>query len=213
MKIFIKALLMFLSAAAVFAASLFGTVAYFTAGADVSIDFSVGKVYVSAADPYSLSTMSLRGGSVPTKVVPGTPIGIEPMVTIGKGSESSYVRVLVTFKGVSELDRLYGPFTADKLFNTHISGEWTNSLLREDPEADTRTFEFRYYAPVDARDEDKILPAPFTNMTFSGDALADDDRDEISAMFAELSINIVSQAIQTEGFTDADEAWASYPEE
>ncbi|MBQ2887923.1 MAG: hypothetical protein IJE29_03250, partial [Firmicutes bacterium] len=105
-----------LSAAALMAASVFGTMAYLTDTGAVSNTFTVGKVYISLDEAdVNEAGQPLKDGKIVEKVdeadrwtptddepsqeyrlLPGHSYTKDPTVTVEAGSEEAYVRMMAT---------------------------------------------------------------------------------------------------------------------
>lgn len=214
-----KALVITLSAALLVAVSILGTVAYLTSQDTVVNTFTVGKVDIDLdeadVDEYGVEIPSadrVKGNEY--KLVPGHTYVKDPTVTVMKGSEESYIRMLVTINNLTDIKAIFG---SDFLPQNYVEG-WDNSVwvpagLVEDASADTVTYEFRYYTTVDAREvaENVTLPALFTKFTLPGEV----DTEGLAKLSGEdgkdtLQITVVGHAIQKDTFEDANEAWAAF---
>ncbi len=214
-----KALVITLSAVLLVAVSILGTVAYLTSQDTVVNTFTVGKVDIDLdeadVDEYGVEIPSadrVKGNEY--KLVPGHTYVKDPTVTVMKGSEESYIRMLVTINNLTDIKAIFG---SDFLPQNYVEG-WDNSVwvpagLVEDASADTVTYEFRYYTTVDAREaaENVTLPALFTKFTLPGEV----DAEGLAKLSGEdgkdaLQITVVGHAIQKDTFEDANEAWAAF---
>ena len=74
-----------------------------------------------------------------------------------------------------------------------------------DKETDTLTYYFYYTETVATPDADKALAVLFDSITVPEWATA-----EQLAKLEGFQINVVAEAIQADGFADADAAWAAY---
>ena len=102
MKTKSKILLLMLCAVALVAASVLGTLAYLTSTDEVVNTFTVGKVQIkldeAKANPDgSLVPNADRVKANSYKLLPGHTYNKDPMVTVLMGSESSYIKMTVTF--------------------------------------------------------------------------------------------------------------------
>ena len=242
MKTRSKALLLTLCAVLLVAASVLGTMAYLTSTDEVNNTFTVGSVAITLdeAEVDENGTPvegAARVKSNEYKLMPGHTYTKDPTVTVEKGSESSYVRMKVTFNNASDIIALCtdpefaddGPTGAENAFPLirmvkfveANAVKWdgiipdndveTEELLANakyfayDKETDTLTYYFYYTETVAAPDADVKLPTLFDKITVpewvTGDQLAALDNFKIS---------IVAEAIQADGFANADAAWAAF---
>ena len=105
-------------ALALVTASVMGTMAYLTSTDEVVNTFTVGNVQIkldeAKANPDgSLVANADRVKANTYKLLPGHTYAKDPMVTVLKGSESSYVKMTVTFTKAAELDAIFAPNGAD----------------------------------------------------------------------------------------------------
>ena len=171
------------------------------------------------------------------KLMPGHTYGKDPTVTVLRGSEESYIRMKVTFNNASQIIALCtDPAFADdgptgienaypllRMVNFLSSGaaKWdgiipdnmteTEQMLADskyfayDKASDTLTYYFYYTETVAAPDGDVVLPALFDSIVVpqwvTGQQLAALDGFEISAL---------AEAIQADGFANADAAWKEF---
>lgn len=219
-----KIALMATSMALVAALAVGGTLAYLTSTDTVTNTFTVGNVSIKL-DEAKVGTdgKALTGESAERvkensyKLMPGHTYDKDPTVTVLKGSESSYVRMLVTVTFGKELTEAQLATKLDGIF-TGYDSKWVRN---GDPKAETKTngdsekytvvtYEYRYnttVAGVNTRNEsaDNKLPALFTGITipsdWDGQKLAD---------IGGFTISIEAQAIQADGFNDAAAAWTAF---
>ena len=108
MKTRSKALLLTLCAVLLVAASVLGTMAYLTSTDSVENTFTVGSVKIrldeAKVDENGTPVEgAARVKSNEYKLMPGHTYTKDPTVTVEKGSESSYVRMKVTFNNASDI--------------------------------------------------------------------------------------------------------------
>lgn len=178
------------------------TLAYFTDTEDVTNTFTVGNVDIKLDEP------EWTEGS---KLVPGTEISKDPTVTVVKGSEECYVRILMTISNSSQWDAIFNAdktLTIENFFKGYDPADWTYIKNTENANGNTRTYEFRYKEAVNAlnANADVKLPALFTDIvvpsTLTGTQIA---------TLSNFKIVIEAQAIQTASFNnDVDAAWAAF---
>ena len=221
-----KALLMTLCAVLLIVASVMGTVAYLTSSDTVTNTFTVGNVKITLdeaqVDEYGVAASpAVRVAANTYKLLPGHEYTKDPTVTVVKGSEESYVRMLVT---VSDIDALKAAFPAAS-YPTFYNGDifllqklvtgWDNTVWESTNEVTVGTdgscvYEFRYKTTVDASKAtaDKVLEPLFKTIvipdTVDGTALAKLDQ---------VKITVTAEAIQADGFATAADAYAALDKE
>lgn len=209
MKTKSKALLMTLCAVLLVAASVLGTMAYLTSQDTVTNTFTVGSVAITL-DEAKVDTDGTpvananRVKNNSYKLLPSKTYTKDPMVTVLKGSESSYVKMTVTFSKASQLDAIFAPDGANltSIFNGYDAANWIAKGNTKDTEANTRTYEFWYKEAVAAPDADVALDALFDSIT-----VPDTITKEQLATINEMTITVNAYAVQADGFKDAAEAW------
>lgn len=171
------------------------------------------------------------------KLMPGHTYTKDPTVTVVDGSEKSYVRMKVTFNNASKIIALCtDPEYADSgltgvenayplirmvNFVEANAAKWdgiipdnmtdTEEMLGNtkyfayDAATDTLTYYFYYKETVAADDGDVALATLFDSITVpewvTGDQLG---------TLNGFKITVVAEAIQADGFADADAAWAAF---
>lgn len=203
----------------------------FTVG-NVSIDLDEAKVNTDG----TVVTGADRVKTNSYKLLPGHTYVKDPTVTVLKPSVESYVRMKVTFNNAKEIIAL----CTDPKFEGEVTGvenafplirmvkfveanaaKWdgiipdnmveTDEMLAqpkyfvEDKTNNTLTYYFYYNKTVAAPDGNVVLPTLFDSIKVptwvTGDQLA---------KLNDFQINVVAEAIQADGFKDADAAWAAF---
>ena len=212
MKTRSKALLLMLCAVLLVAATIFGTMAYLTSTDTVTNTFTVGKVNIKLDEAKANSDGTLVEGAERVKansykLLPGHTYNKDPMVTVLSGSESSYVKMTVTFSKANELDAIFAPDGANltSIFNGYDATKWTYKGNTKDATANTRTYEFWYKEAVAAPTADVALDALFKSITVPGEIT-----NEQLATIERMTITVNAYAIQADGFADAAAAWAAF---
>lgn len=212
MKTRSKALLLTLCAVLLVAATIFGTMAYLTSTDTVTNTFTVGKVNIKLDEAKTNPDGTLVEGAERVKansykLLPGHTYNKDPMVTVLSGSESSYVKMTVTFSKANELDAIFAPDGADmlKIFNGYDATKWTYKGNTKDATANTRTYEFWYKEAVAAPTANVALDALFDSITVPGEIT-----NEQLATIEGMTITVNAYAIQADGFADAEAAWAAF---
>lgn len=207
-----KALLLTLCAVLLVAASVLGTMAYLTSTDEVTNTFTVGEVKIkldeAKANPDgSLVANADRVKANEYKLLPGHTYKKDPMVTVLSGSESSYVKMTVTFSKANELDAIFAPGDADltSIFNGYDAAKWIAKGNTKDATANTRTYEFWYKETVGAPTADVALDALFDSITVPGTIT-----NEQLATIEGMTITVNAYAIQADGFANAEAAWAAF---
>lgn len=207
-----KALLLTFGAVLLGAASVFGTLAYLTATDEVVNTFTVGSVAIkldeAKANPDgTLVENADRVDKNSYKLLPGHTYAKDPMVTVLKDSEKSYIRMTVSFSNSAELDAIFeGEANMLEIFNGYDSATWLYKGNVEDVAANTRTYEFWYKETVDTLNgNDLKLDALFDSITVPGEITK-----EQLATINNMTITVNAHAIQADGFETADAAWAAF---
>ena len=188
------------------------TLAYLTSQETVTNTFTVGKVEIKLDE----AKANADGTLVPNadrvkensyKLIPGHTYNKDPMVTVLSGSESSYIKMTVTFTKAAELDAIFAPTGADltSIFNGYDSTNWIYKGNTEDTTANTRTYEFWYKEAVAAPTADVALDALFDQIK-APDSLTHSDLNNLK----DLKITVNAYAIQADGFATAEAAWAAF---
>ena len=212
MKTKSKALLLTLCAVLLVAASMLGTMAYLTSTASVENTFTVGSVAIKLDEAKANPDGSLVGNADRVKansykLLPGHTYNKDPMVTVLKGSEDSYIKMTVTFSNASALDAIFAPDGANltTIFNGYDSSNWTYKGNTKNAADNTRTYEFWYKEAVAAPDGNVALDALFDSITVPG-SITNEQLKTIEGM----TITVNAYAIQADGFANAEAAWVAY---
>ncbi len=212
MKTAKKAMLMTLCAIILVVATVFGTMAYLTASDEVVNTFTVGNVKITLDEAKVNPDGSPVEGADRVKensykLMPGHTYNKDPMVTLLAGSETSYVKMTVTFSKANELDAIFAPGGANltSIFGGYDSTNWIAKGNTKDATANTRTYEFWYKDAVGAPTADVALDALFDSITVPC-TITKEQLDTIKGM----TITVNAYAIQADGFDDADAAWAEF---
>jgi len=212
MKTKSKALLLTLCAVLLVTASVLGTMAYLTSTDEVQNTFTVGQVSIKLDEAKANTDGTLVEGADRVKansykLLPGHTYAKDPMVTVLNGSESSYIKMTVTFSKANELDAIFDPdgATLTTIFNGYDSSNWTYKGNTKNAADNTRTYEFWYKEAVAAPDGNVALDALFDSITVPG-SITNEQLKTIEGM----TITVNAYAIQADGFTDAADAWSKY---
>lgn len=222
-----KVLLALACAVLLVGASIMGTLAYLTSTDTVTNTFTVGNVSIKldeakvnddgkpvgkdGKEVTDLATAE-RVDQNSYKLMPGHSYTKDPTVTVEEGSESSYVRLLVTVTFGKELTETQLATKLDGIF----TGYNPNWVRNGDPKPETKTnddgskytvvsYEYRYNTTVAGKEGGNKLPALFTGISVPG-TWTNDDLKNIGG----FTINVEAQAIQADGFSTAELAWASF---
>ena len=221
-----KILVSIAALALVAAISIGGTLAYLTSKDTVTNTFTVGNVSITLdeAKVNEDGKAVNKSGNVVDNLaaadrvkandyhlIPGHTYVKDPTVTVLAGSENSYVRMLVTVTFGKTLTDGQLATNLDSIFTGYDGAAW----VRADKQAKTVgegdaahtviTYEYRYNTTVSAGAGNNVLPALFTGITVPGDWNGD-----TLAAIGGFTIGIEAQAIQADGFDNADAAWAKF---
>lgn len=215
----IKTYAIVLSAIALVTMSILGTVAYLKDSAAMKNTFTVGKVDIRLDEAIvdengvAVGDLDQDGKKDRTEtgnkyhLIPGKSYVKDPTITIEKGSEESYVRVLVTVNCYKELCTIFEkPFLPQYLVEGLDEQVWVPmGMISEDEEANKATYEFRYYKTVTGKEAELELTPVFTKFFVPGTITGEE-----LATIANLEMDIEGHAIQATGFENATEAWDSF---
>lgn len=232
-----KALLTVVCAVLLVIMSVFGTLAYLTDTEAVTNTFTVGTVdlaldeaKVKADGSYVTdeSNRTVDGVNEGNEyhLIPGHTYYKDPTVTVLKGSEETYVRMLVTLNYSSQLDAIFGPAGVDltTIFNGYDPANWNLYGITKDATANTRTYEFRYVGTefagtkagtVQKTGTDIVLDDLFDSFTIPGGITKEQlatlvTKNSDGTIEDQFKITVVAHAIQADGFDTADLAWAEF---
>lgn len=212
MKTQAKVLIAALCAVLLVVGSVMGTLAYLTDRQAVVNTFTVGNVDITVDE----APVTPDGEVIPGEdrvegndyhLIPGQTYTKDPTMTVLKGSEESYVRMMVTINCISQLRGIFGAgFLPHEYIDGKDSNIWVYNSTVENGD-NTVTYEFRYYKTVDAFEatEDIVLEPLFTSFTIPGELTG-----EQLATIADLEIRVEGHAIQTASFDSADAAWTAF---
>lgn len=212
MKTKSKALLLALCAVLLVAASVLGTLAYLKSDDQVTNTFTVGKIALDLwehevnADGTKAEEKTQEGNSY-VDIMPGHTYSKDPTVTVKADSEASYVRLMVTVTYNEAADAVLAKHNYISWFN------WNDAWVQPTAAPTTekaegkiiRTYEFRYKEIVAETTQDTDLPALFTQIKIPQELT----NTELATL-ENLKIDIVANAIQADGFNNADAAWAAF---
>ncbi len=206
-----KFLVLALCAVLLVVGTILGTVAYLQDTAEVVNTFTVGNVHLKLDEAVVDEKGEPQGDRTETgnayHLIPGVTYTKDPTVTVLKGSEESYVRMMLTLNCASELDAIFAPNGAvlTEIFKGYDAATWKYVGVTRGNN-NTITYEFRYKETVTPeKNADLVLDALFDTVTvpntMTGAQLA---------TIADLEISVEAHAIQAAGFETADEAWAAF---
>jgi len=211
-----KMMALVLCVALVAVAAVGATMAYFTDTKTATNTFTVGNVEITLDE----AKVDLNGECVKNpdgtladrvtenayKLIPGHTYVKDPTITVVKGSEECYVRAIVTINKAQELDAIFAPGVE---LNTILTGtnlaKWECKSVTKDEAKNTRTYTLWYKETVNAADAAQKLAPVFTQLVVPENLT----RDQLETLEG-LEITVEANAIQTEGFTDAAEAWDNF---
>lgn len=230
-----RSFIMLLCAIVVMSSAAFGTIAYLTDSRSLTNTFTVGNVAITLDEartdpsgaPVDADGNPVGENGTPArtqegnqyKLIPGSTYTKDPTVTVKAGSESSYVRMLVTLDKAAELDAIYAALHAadaltygsETFLPSFFVDGWDSTIwpcvsMVKDAAANTYTLVFNYKDIVTVgAQEDAQLPALFTAIRIPG-LLSGEQLNSI----ANLSASVTAQAIQNNTFDSAQAAWQSF---
>lgn len=209
-----KTLLTITAALLLVLATVMGTMAYLTSHDTVTNTFTVGKVAIKLDEAKvdangSADTSADRVDQNAYHLLPGHTYTKDPTVTVISGSESSYVRMIVTVTKYAYLNAAgFKGFDEGTWFNGYDASNWilkkTTKATVADSES-TCTYEFWYKETVAAATGDVVLDPLFDSIAIPGSV----DNTTLAAI-ADMKITVTAHAIQADGFADAGAAWAAF---
>ena len=207
-----RTLALILALVLVFGAAVGGTIAYLTSTDTVTNTFTVGNVAIKLDEAAANTDGTLVAGADRVKansykLIPGLTYAKDPMVTVLKDSESSYIKMTVTFSKAAELDAIFAPNGADmtSIFNGYDNTTWIYKGNTENTNANTRTYEFWYKETVAAPTADVALDALFDSITVPSSITK-----EQLATIEGMTITVNAYAMQAAGFANAEAAWDQF---
>lgn len=221
MKTAKKAMLMTLCAIILVVATVFGTMAYLTSTDKVTNTFTVGNVKITLDEAKVNPDGSPVEGAARVKansykLLPGHTYTKDPTIHVDAASEDCFIRAKVTLTNAKEWIAIATKYADNKVENI-IKGTddniWWVSQPVVDETANTVTYTFVYkneshtdelgkriWTSTDSKDlvlfNEIAIPGGLTN-------------DELKSVGAS-KITVVAEAIQADGFKNADEAWAAF---
>lgn len=233
-----KALLLTLSAVLLVTVSVFGTMAYLTDKDTVTNTFTVGNVKLELdeakvnPDGSYVTDHENRVEGNTYHLIPGHTYIKDPTVTVKANSEDAYVRMFVDVEGIDQLKsalpnsedtaKYYdenGIFLLAKLCvdknekctwdsETWLPVGYTETIRQVNDETSITvgTYEFRYKEIVKKSETDTVLKDLFEAITVPGSI----DNEHLAKLQETFKIVVTAQAIQADGFTTADAAWAEF---
>lgn len=221
MKTAKKAMLMTLCAIILVVATVFGTMAYLTSTDEVENTFTVGNVKITLDEAKVNTNGSPVEGADRVKaneykLLPGHTYTKDPTIHVDAASEDCFIRAKVTLTNAKEWIAIATKYADNKVENI-IKGTddniWWVSQPAVDETANTVTYTFVYkneshtdelgkriWTSTDSKDlvlfNEIAIPGGLTN-------------DELKSVGAS-KITVVAEAIQADGFANADAAWEAF---
>ena len=221
MKTAKKAMLMTLCAIILVVATVFGTMAYLTSTDEVNNTFTVGNVKITLDEAKVDTNGSPVEGAARVKVndyklLPGHTYTKDPTIHVDAASEDCFIRAKVTLTNAKEWIAIATKYADNKVENI-IKGTddniWWVSQPAVDETANTVTYTLVYkneshtdelgksiWTSTDSKDlvlfNEIAIPGGLTN-------------DELAAV-GSSKITVVAEAIQADGFANADAAWKAF---
>ena len=200
--------------------SMFSTLAWMTDTSQVVNTFTVGKVEIDLNETDVDEDGDTKKNEY--KLIPGSDQDKDPTLTVMKGSEECYIRMIVnvynadTVKAIVANDR-HGLDSFTDLLGGLDQNIWQLEGITENTSENMLSYEFRYKTTVSGLDaqgkplaEDVELTPLFTKLLVPGTLTM----DELNALHeGGFKIVVEGHAIQQLGFDNADEAWAAFKEE
>ncbi len=204
-----KTVLLCISVCLLVFASVMGTLAYLSDTDEVVNTFTVGNVDITL-DEADVDELGQVVGTDRVKeneyhLIPGGVYVKDPTVTVKKGSEASYVRMLVTISDMADIKAVFGDdFLPENYVEGYDAAIWKCVKITDNGD-NTATYEFRYKEAIDKLSQDKALEPLFTKIKVPGEI-----NGEELAKISEMKISVLGNAIQKLGFENEDAAWAAF---
>lgn len=226
-----KVFLTVVCAVLLIAASVMGTLAYLTSTDTVTNTFTVGQVKIKLDEANVGDDGKALTGDAAERVqensyvlMPGHTYDKDPTVTVLKGSEASYIKLVVTVNKTAELDKLFSAhkLSLAKMVTGYDSETWKLQKAGGEQDANgNRTYTFYYKETVSAKNSDVKLDPLFKQIVIPGELTNDEmkslqykitknDDDTETVVKDPLTITVNAYAIQADGFASAEAAWAAY---
>lgn len=218
-----KAFLTIMSMILVAVVSVMGTLAWLT-DTDTAVNtFTIGQVDIllDEADVDENGKLILDDeGNLVERVkeneyhlIPGQTYIKDPTVTVQAGSESSYIRMILTVHNASAVQDILDKYNLGD-FSVLIGGwdaeTWLYEGFTEGTVANTISFEFRYKETVGAGADPVELDALFDTLIVPGQT----SNAELKALYdGGFKMEVEGHAIQEAGFADEDAAWTAFNEQ
>ncbi len=208
-----KDLVLLGSAVLLIATTVFVTVAYLTDSAQTVNTFTIGQVDIGLDE----ALVNVNGEPIGTErtadgneyhLIPGGKYTKDPTVTVIKGSEEAYIRMLVTINCYSQLATIYGePFLPQNFVEGWKNNVWVSTgEIKKDTATNTAIYEFRYYKTVtSSKTADTVLEPLFEKIVVPFEITG----KQLESI-ADLEITVEAHAIQKEGFETDSDAWAAF---
>ena len=211
-----KVVALLLCAVLLVVGSVTGTMAYLTSQDTVTNTFTVGNVKITLdeakVDEYGVATSGRTSDGNSYKLIPGHTYVKDPTIHVNTNSEPAYIRMKVTLSDDTLKDVFPSYVAADDVFllQNFVNG-WDNTIWEfKKYDAATRTYEFRYRDvvdnPVGYTEATFDITPLFTSITIPTDA----KNEDLAKLTNGFGIEIVAEAIQADGFANADAAWSSF---
>lgn len=219
-----KALLLTLCAILLVVASVFGTLAYLTDSEAVTNTFTVGSVGLTL-DEAKVDEMGKPDGNTrwqPTvedltqeyHLLPGHIYTKDPTVTVDAGSEEAYIRMIVKVSFEKALTDEQLATSLDSIFDGYLIDKWPRYKKEVSDDKKIITYEYRYYATVDGKNDEGNEVAEKLAPLFTEINVPEVYTNEQIAFLNGMEINVVAHAIQVDGFEgDADAAWKAFDQQ
>lgn len=190
--------------------SILGTLAYLTATDEAINTFTVGDVDIvldeTDVDEMGKPTGNDRDKTNEYHLIPGYEYTKDPMVTVVKGSEDCYVRMLLTINQDDVWQEICSKYhlTIHDFIKGYEKDKWV--FKKETTKDNTRTYEFWYYDQVDKDSEQNTELAPIFKTLVVPEVLT---KEDIAALKG-FEMNVVAHAIQAGSFENAEKAWEAF---
>jgi len=218
-----KTLLVICSALILLGISIGATLAYLTDSDAVANTFTIGQVRIKldetnvndkpATPPTSGAPDRVKANEY--HLIPGGEYVKDPTVTMLDGSESAYVRMLVTLTDAADINTVFDQlrdtypaedFSTEKFITGWDKEIWPLYEVRPDAVKNQVVYEFRFHQVVTADPaQDQMLPVLFQGFTLPAQL-----NGQQLELIKDAQIIVEGHAIQVATFLTADDAWAAF---
>lgn len=211
-----KVVIILSSALLIITATVLTTFAFLKDEKVVVNTFSVGNVSIKLDE----TDVDANGVAIPGAarvieneyhLLPGKTYVKDPLVTVKAGSQTSYVRMIVTINHITEIKAIFGEdFMPGDFVSGYDQEKWIYIGSEDNILNNSTTYEFRYYKTVNGYEESEAkdikLEPLFETFTLPGEITG----EQLNTI-KDLKIVVIAHAMQANGFeNDEEAAWETF---